>query len=650
MPELLRPPERDRLIACLQDRLWQEGDAADGMSPEPRRPEGAADSRLADAAAHGVALLALPGPRAAWAAFSARLTDKLLAMGGGPSIRAGTVPREFTLHSTDPQDFRILAGPYEFTGDLSRGLVRQALRNGGRAVLHTGHLVEFRSGGANHCLDVEDSTSHFGIERQPDGGIALFHESLFSAPVGLMRRKRFVARLRYTYTIRPDDPRLHLQVLLKAAPKVALRDLRLTTALDELSAGAGLPPFSRITVGAGGHFTKVQPVPQSGEGEDPATVHTGAAESLSLMEEASPARALGLHLGLLSGTALRSVKLVSKAPEAGAPPRPHWLLARYDVASLAAGASTTVEEERLLIAGLEPGEDADGIALLRDATPVRGLDLGPLASTGAALDAIASQIVFGTGGEAPLPEARRAELRGWYDRHLATCSPGRAKEPACHSAGDLAFVVLSLDTMLRAPRPEGGPDHAALLDAGLDMLVSMQRPDGVIAAPGQDAALESHLAALLALTRLLLRGKEPRLLARTLRRGLAALELPEAPEGATAPALRGLPPSTQTVVAALAMRVLGLMLHAADALALEAAEQERLQALHDASFRLLRARLRAVDQMLEVRSDGEREEGDAVTQAVATLALLAPDEAVLALPLASRQIQERSGVLAPDAA
>jgi hypothetical protein len=528
-----------------------------------------------------------------------------------------------------------------------------------RPVVHTGHLVEFTSGGASHCLDVEDSTSHAGVSPQPDGSVVLFHESLFSARTGLMRRTRFVARLRYEYTVRPDDPRLHLRVMLKTAPKVALRDIRLTTALDEMSTAAA--PFGHMVLSAGGRL-----LPLAQPAEELATLHLGPADALGLTESGAPGRARGVHLGFPSADRLMSIKLVSRALAAGQPPRPHWLLARYRIPLLGPGQSISVEEERLVTFGTLPGADATYAGLLRDPAPLRGRDPGLARDIGAALNGMAMQILFSaTSGHGN--EARLARMRSWYDRHLqsyfATLAPdgtaagGTGAPPP--RPRELAFALLSLDAMRRLPA--AGPNYAALLATGLDTLLASQNSGGAFIEAGGAPDLGGHAAAILLLSRLALAQHamagdavaDPRL-APALRRALAALhpgtmrlgqgedtrELPSPLlRAGTADGGEATDDGRLSSRLGLAMRGLGVLILAAraGAVPLETAERSHLEALHDSCFRLLRGRLRSSAEQLEVLTDGEHADGDAITQSVVALALLAPDEAVLTLPLAMQQ-------------
>jgi len=655
MPEMLRTPERDSLIAFLERNLLQDmrlGDQDHQALRETLADRPTAGAAWTEAAARAVELLALPKLRHRWSALADRLTDFLLAMGEGPILHRQAATPGCRIDSTDPQDFRVSTAAYEFTGDLTRGLLRQRPAAGveGAEVVHTGHLVEFTSGGANHCLDVEDSTSHAGVSPQPDGSVVLFHESLFSARAGLMRRTRFVARLRYEYTVRPDDPRVQLRVMLKTAPKVALRDIRLTTAVDEMSAAT--TPFGHLVLSAGGRT-----LPLSQPQDELTTLHLGRADALSLTETAAAPLATGVHLGFPSADRLMSIKLVSKAGDAGSARRPHWLLTRYRIPQLGPGQSATVEEERLVTFGTLQGAEATYASLLRDPAPLRGRDPGLARDIGAALNGMATQILFSTtsghGGE-----ARLAQMRQWYDRHapaFLAAPPPRPRE--------LAFALLSLDAMRRLPAA-AGPDCAALLASGLNALLACQDAGGTFIEPGGAPDLGGHAAAILLLSRLAIaqhaiaqhgdsQGSPDPRLAAALRRALLPLQLGsmwagqgEAARELPSPILHAATTEGGTTDdgrlssrLGLAMRGLGVLILAtrAGAVPLEPAERSHLETLYDSCFRLLRGRLRSSPEQLEVLADSDRADGDAITQSVVALALLAPDEAVLALPLAVPQ-------------
>lgn len=671
MPDMLRPPERDRLIAYLERHLARPRHIG-GVEVLALRdnPGGSPEAELcwtADTAA-AAELLSLPALRPRWGALGDRLTDFLLAMGEDTLLHDRTARTGCVVDSLDPRDFRVLTGTHEFTGDLSRGLVRQALRgpaasrHGGAAVardvLHTGNLVEFRIGKSSHCLDVEDTVVRFGLVPQEGGGVVLFHESELRAPHGLLRREGVVGTLRYEYTLRPEDPRLGLRVSLRAARGVSLGEVRVTTALDELSGGPPERPFGRIVLGADGRQR-----PLRLEAEVLANLHQGPAQSLSLVEEAQPAAATGLHLHMPSAARLRSIKLATRVVEGAV--RPHWLLTRYQAATLPAGESFTVEEERLLAAGTLAGSERAYAALLAQPALLRGRDAGSGEAQGLALHAVAAQLLFAASGAyqqagaAPLSAERLDRLRAWYDRHVqaffaAMADAAGAEAPATAalrptriSLRGLSFALLSLDTMARLPATPDAPDYLAMLETGLEALLARQDAtdsEGTFTEAGGEVALDGHGAAMLLLARLALRRPEERLLA-ALRRGLGALRL--------GPSLRGGEPRTQHHPLLRARRAdgawsgddgfrsarLGLLMRAmavlteaekSGAVPLQPAEREHLQALFDTCFRLLRGRVRLQGEDLEVLSSSTASAGDAASQPLVLLALLSPDEAALA--------------------
>jgi hypothetical protein len=678
MPDMLRAPERDRLIAFM------ERDLARGLTFGARRTMALRETGAglqqhpwcwtADTAA-AVELLSLPALRPRWAALADGMTEYLLAMGEpGQVLHRRAARAECKVDSIDPRDFRVLTGGYEFTGDLSRGLVRQEIRDmhGAREVLHTGHLVEFRMGRRKFSLDAEDAITSFGMVPRPDG-VTLFHECLLTVPLGLLRRPGTAATLRYEYTIRAGDPRLRLRVSLQAAEGVALNAVRLTTALDELSGGQDARPIHRATLRADGIF---RPLPLAGK--PLADLHLGPAETLSLLEDAPPGLATGLHLGLVSGPQLLNIKLTSRETHPGGGAVPHWLLLRYQQAQLTGGDTFAIEEERLVTCGTLAGHEPTYASLLRDPAPLmqaantkqdgdvaQGRDPGASADYGVALNAVATQIFFASTGAydgngaheaaAALPEARLASLRDWYDRHLlaffaamADGEAGAALRPTRIGLRPLAFALLSLDLMLRLPHPANSPDYAGLLATGLEALLARQQPGpdgGAFVEADGGTYLDCHAAALLALGRLALRQPEERL-AVALRQGLLALRIGPVETGLDgqqqdAPILGARRPDGSmaqdngfwSFKLGLLMRALNVLTLASQtgAATLRTSEAAHLQTLFDTCFHLLRGRVRAVENNLEVLTSPSAREGNAATQPIVILAMVSADEAVLAM-------------------
>lgn len=646
MAEMLREPERDRLIAYLERRLLRSV-ALDGLSIQALRETHApfptaAWCWTADAAA-AVELLAQPELRGKWGGLTDDLTDFLLAMGTGDLLLRRVAAPECIVVKPDPRNFSIRTGTHDFQGDLSKGLVRQSVRGGParRDLRHTGHLVEFRLGRQRHCLDVEDTIEDFGLDAQP-GRAILFHESLLKVPSGLLRKgETVVGRLRYEYTIRSGDPRLMLAVTLRAEPGVTLADVRLTTALDDLS-GEARRPIAQIVLGAAtGAAYRTMPVPSAGL----ATLQQGAVGLISLVEEAPPGAANGIHIRPMAPESVLNVKGQAQSG------RLHWLLTRYATPRLEGGEAFTVQEARLLTAGtLAPATTAYA-AMLHDPNILSGRDPGLTADHGTALNAMATQILFARHGayNPPVPPERLAAMQSWYDRHLRAffdAMGGASQMQAARSyLRSLAFALLSLDTMQRAT---GDDRYWALLEQGVALMLPLQRPDengGAFADPEQAAYLDCHAAAMLALARILLRAPEPAL-QQSLRRALGAIRLGSVDvaledgkrHNLDTPFVRGRRADGAweddggfwSFKLGLLMRALKATRLARDAgaLALEPAELQRLQTLLDAGFRALRGRVRDEPGCLEVLTSPLAGEGNAATQPIVLLGLMAPDAAV----------------------
>lgn len=646
MAEMLRAPERDRLIAYLERHLLRSL-PLDGREVAALRethvPFATSEWCWTGDTATAVELLAQPGLRGRWGKLSDRLSELLLAMGQGPLLMRRVAAPECRIVQADPRDFAVVTATHRFTGDLSKGILRQAVREApnGRPVHYTGHLVEFRIGRQRFCLDVEEAIAEFGVQPQP-GGALLFHESVLKAEVGLLRKAtKVVGRLRYEYRITAGDPRLQASVTLRAEPGVQLTHIRLTTAVDELS-GEPRHPFSQISLTAGGQSRAVT------LGDGPlATLQTGATELVSLIEENTPGAALGLHIAPAVPAIVYSVKA---QPRDG---RLHWLLLRHACDSLGGGAQFQAVEQRLLTAGSATLGLPAYAEILRDPASLAGRDLGLTADHGVALNAVATQLLHAAtrAYDPPLPEPRRAELRAWYDRHLDLffAALGEGTPEGLRGSRvylrSLAFALVSLTSLHRAT---GEERYGARLARGLDLLLTLQRPEaegGAFAEPGQAAYLDNHAAALLALARISLRWPDPRL-QEAIARGIAAIRVgqQEVPTEAGLHALE-----TPLVRSRRAdgrweedggfwSFKLGLLMRACSAvalaveqgaLALDPATRQALATLQEASFRALRGRVKEVDGTLEIRTSPLAGEGNAATQPTVLLGLTAPDAATL---------------------
>lgn len=587
--------------------------------------------RLADAAA-AAELLVQPACWASHSGAGGRTLDFLLAMGEGEALHGAWMGAALEVARADPRDFRILTTMYEFTGNLARGEIRQRPRHGGRAgVLHSGNMLEFRWGG-RHCLDVEDAIVDCGLER--DGNqVRLFHESRFSAKVGLLvKRERALGSLRYEYLIVRDSPTIRLSVTFRPAPGARLAQLRLTTAIDDASADLACPVNALRVQTAGEEARR-----SFAKATNLATLHTGPARLLSLTHEgeAGPATSLLCRPG--APEALLNVKATLREPG-----RLHWIVNRYTPAAAADG-GFAIGEDRLMVIGEEDGGFTAETLPAPEHARLRGrFDEARHGAAGEALNAVATHVLLARrGAYGPLaPSAERLDqLSAWYDRRLEAWFAAQARAP--HGVRDTAFLLLSLDAMARAT---GQDRYRPRLEEALQALLACQAPQnqGAFALPGRAASLDGQAAALLALTRVSLSalpGDFNGMIREGLRQGLAALRpgsVETLHEGrrmpVDTPVVRTPLPeggfvedgALRTAKVALLRRALGEMALAQgrERLELSAMEMERLGNLSAMCLAMLRRRMRLGPEGVEVVAEAAGTLMTPESQAMATLALL----------------------------
>lgn len=554
----------------------------DGFAPAFAEAPG---GRLFDLAANAAAAEALAHPLLGGGEGA---TDLLLALADGdePPPRA-LGPARLTVEDASPRRFRIATPHHLFTGDLRRGELQQRLhgQDGPPALLHGGNLVEFTWRGRRHCLDVEDAIEDAGIE--PAGpGLRLFHESAVAGRGRFSRgAPRPLARLRYTYEIRPDSPALALTVTLAPLPGIVLERVRITTACDAMSPGAGVD-YGAVLLGAPPEQRRLP-----GPAGENVTVQSGPVPAYGAAQDRTPSRALRLHIAPQGPAPLLSVKASAPAER-----RLHWLLTRYAAERATAEAPATAREERLLLHGRAS-----------PAAAPRGADAAQAAPARRIAAALAAQALCA-------PPARAPRLEAAARRLLA------ALDPAETAPAELAFALMTAEALALA---SGAPADRAALAPLAARLCATQR-DGAFR---EDAAtpprLADHAAALLALARALAWGIDA---AGPLRRGIAALRLVTLPGPRDGIEVPGAPALTVEDLALLLRALRAAQAAAvAGALALPEEEARRLGLLADLALRFLQARL---------RPDGDAllAEGGPAAQAAALAALVPPEGALRRRP------------------
>jgi hypothetical protein len=399
--------------------------------------------------------------------------DFVLRMSEGAVIQRRCGPPELRVLSTDPRAFRVETAFFIIEGDLSKGIVRHALRfNDGRTVTaaqHTGNIIAFRHRGRGFSLDVENAITSHSVEVN-ERSVVLSHTSSIVMPASWVRRQppTVAGTLRYTYTVSADRPAVALQVSFDLAPDIALDDIVITTALDQLTIVPGVD-YRTLAIRAGETDHAIRHVPDART-----SVHEGPADYTGIVQEgASPGFSYGIHVLLRDGARLNNI--LARGQTEG---RLHWILYRYGVGSLPKGGRVALAEERMLTGGGYYDALSHYQTVMRDAAGGGSNDPSMTYDIGAELNAIAVHVLFARSGcYTHPPEATRvATLQAWYDRHLQRyfdfIRPGSDDDLARIFTRGIAFVALSLDCMLRAT---GEARYRTQLALAVGLIMRMRR-------------------------------------------------------------------------------------------------------------------------------------------------------------------------------
>lgn len=389
------------------------------------------------------------------------LMDAALALSPGGLLFARRPEAELRLHARDPRRFIIGTAWHEFSGDLSKGLVLQAMCDAagrpGAPICHSGNILEFRHRGRSVFLDVEDHIADWGIRRLP-GCAVLFHESCFDGPRGVLGKVGRLARIRYEYAIPADSPVLRLTVTLLPEPGVSLEAPRITTALDAMSPEGGHAITRAMVWGPGGRFAAAPR--KAGAIAD---LLEGGASHIELPEE-TPDGAGGAggatHLRLLDGARLCGVKATRRADGAM-----HWAVLRYGQPRLAGGTAMVIREERLRMPPGQVDPLGDEASHAIAAAQIAASDA---AAQVAAIDAetrereLAMQRLIE--GESATRASELARVADDMDRLIAAATPGADE---WHEDRVLRTnVKLLASDLARRSFPTGTAASEALLRAG----------------------------------------------------------------------------------------------------------------------------------------------------------------------------------------
>ncbi|MGG5820338.1 hypothetical protein [Falsiroseomonas sp. HW251] len=579
MRNLLQDADRDRLVAPLAPLA-----RAAGIGGRPHRALAEAEGSSflpVEANARAAELLLLPGIRDADPATADAILDFLMAMADAPMPCRRAVAAGLEAGRDDPRDVDVSTAFWRLGGDLGRGELTQTLRGGRAAIRHGGNMVEFRAGRFATCADVEDAVVEQSVTRQ-DGRILLRHVSAIRGKAGwLWGSVAEAGRLAVTYEVTPGSPVLRVTASFTASRR--LDRVRLTLSADALDEG-GLGATAARIEEDGAWRDMAMPAAPGGsswsKGRPVSRMVIGAVG----WPEGAPV------LDLRPADPARVMSVTAEARQAGAV---HWLIPRHGFVTLAAGETLTVSEDRYLGPALP-----DGAA----AAALEGMDLDAAPPSGAVLQAVAAALFFAGTWQARMPEDRRAALAAFAERHFARI------EAAAPDAMALAEAAVALDSLRRA-----GIGWAASAQARVvAQLAGMLDEKGVVS-----PLLPAQAMAALAFARAA--GTVPEAM-RALERALDAVGVPLS--------LADRPiDATQAEGLALLARAAGAAVLAAEAgLQVAPGTIERGRALHRAAVNLLRPMVQPRGGALVVQ--GPQGFGPGL-QAMATLALLAPERLVL---------------------
>ena len=399
--------------------------------------------------------------------------DFVLRMSKGDIICRRFGPAELRVVSAEPSVFRIETAFTIIEGDLTKGIVRHALRfNDNRSLTVAQHgpvPLSFRGGFGLQRSPLQGVIGDTALTHDPDSStVTLSHTSTFyrRSPVPWVPGP-VLGALRYTYTISADHPFLTLRVDVLPAPGVVLDDVVLGTALDRLDQVPDVA-YRSVAVRTLGKDRMVRDFNRR-----MGAIHDGAADYTAIIQGAScPGFAYAIHTLLTDGE-----KLIDVVAREGKRSRLHQLRHMYGMGRVdAAGATVT---ERRMVTGGGYYDEFGTYTRIMGGAGEGTIDPSMSYDIGAELNAVAVHILFAQRGRyAVPPDAERlAQLTAWYDRHIERffdfIRPGTPDELDRVFTRGIAFVVLSLDCMVRAT---GQPRYRVLLAAGTRLILATQSP------------------------------------------------------------------------------------------------------------------------------------------------------------------------------
>jgi hypothetical protein len=356
---------------------------------------------------------------------------------------------------------------------------------------------------------VKDSIISARLARR-DGLVILEHVSEF-----VVSWRTPVARATYSYTIDPALTRLLLDISVEALNGATLRNVQVTSAMDQLSDLPRGVSYQRFCGMSGGDLSC-----RDAATEARISLAKGGLDWYSLIQLGNLGFSYAVHTQVLA-----SDRLVEVTAEESRNNRFQRVYSVYGMGDVDETASGRIREAKLLTSGgLYQSMAAYG-DLIRNSGNGLGIDFSASYDYGAELNAVGCYYMFASSGRYE-PARRRqdpevAGLKDWFDRHLAMFEQNFLSEqndkenpfPYLFGRGT-AFAVLATDCMYRAT---GEDRYLASMKHMVDIVLRLQRRegrrefDGIFRCCGAGSDLDSHAAMILSLARSALLLDDPRL-------------------------------------------------------------------------------------------------------------------------------------------
>jgi hypothetical protein len=500
----------------IRDHLWQQVGSGPQVGlralAETERPLGGNVWFWTDDNAKGLEAYLVPEAYVRYQDIADSLLSFLRRMSEGLIILRRLAKQALNIEADNPENFRFSTGLMNYHGNLRRDEVAVSYRfHDGRdvdAVKLSGNWIRFDLNGRPYQFDVKDSIISARLA-QRDGLVILEHISEF-----IVSGRVPVARATYSYTIDPQLTRLLLDISVEALDGATLDNVKITSAMDQLS---DLPQgivYRRFCGMREGDLSC-----RDVAAEARTSLAKGDLDWFSLIQLGNLGFSYAIHTQVLAPDRLAEV-----VAEGSRNDRFHRVYTVYGIDHVSEAAPGRIREAKLLTSGGLYQSMPTYADVIRNSGNSPDIDFSASYDYGAELNAAGCYYMFASSGRYE-PVRRRddpevASLKDWFDRHLSMfernfLSEQNDKEnpfPYLFGRGT-AFAILGADCMYRAT---GEDRYLASMKRLVDIALRLQRRegrefDGNFRCMDADSYLDCQGAIILSLGRAALLLDDPRL-------------------------------------------------------------------------------------------------------------------------------------------